>query len=149
MKEAYGGVTNLYLFMFFFVIYVCFLAIALNFAKTYRVKNYVIDVLEQNQYNGDLDSASSIKAKLDTCFDWVPYKGNEDYARNYCLGYNSEFGGTTKCYDHGGIVVISKGTEAYPYYQVIAFFTVEFPLFSIDGFRVPISGETMIINQPR
>lgn len=147
MKEAYGGVTNLYLFMFFFVIYVCFLAIALNFAKTYRVKNYVIDVLEQNQFDGNLNNANSIKDKLDAYFNWVPYKGNDDVAVNYCSNYNQDVG-SAKCMSYNGISIISKGTDASPYYQVVAFFTVEFPLFSINGLSVPISGETMIINQP-
>ena len=68
MKEAYGGMTNIYLFLFFFVVYVSFLAFALQFAKAYRVKNYVIDVLEQGQYDGrsieNSGTNSTIESKL-------------------------------------------------------------------------------------
>ena len=53
MQEAFGGMSMMKMFMIFFVIYVCFMAIALNFAKIYRVKNYVINTLEQYQYSGD------------------------------------------------------------------------------------------------
>lgn len=78
MKEAYGGMTNIYLFLFFFVVYVSFLAFALQFAKAYRVKNYVIDVLEQGQYDGgsieNNGTNSTIESKLNNYFNSIPYK---------------------------------------------------------------------------
>ena len=53
MKDAFGGSIMIYLFMIFFVIYVALIGVALNFAKIYRIKNNVINILEQNQYSGD------------------------------------------------------------------------------------------------
>lgn len=87
MKEAYGGATNLYLFLFFFVVYVSFLAFALQFAKAYRVKNYVIDALEQGQYDGEaMDSGTNreIAEKLHKYFLSIPYTGVNNIADDFC-----------------------------------------------------------------
>ena len=141
MKESFGAATNMYLFMFFFIIYVCFFAIALNFAKTYRIKNYVVDVLEQYQYDGGkIENYSFIKSKLDEYFDFVPYKGYNTYASNYCKDIGDN------CEDYGGASVIALGSDDARYYRVVVFFKVEFPLLEVASFYIPISGETVIIN---
>lgn len=49
MKEAFGGVFMIRLLLVFIVVYVSFSAVSLNYAKAFRVKNKVIDFIEQNQ----------------------------------------------------------------------------------------------------
>ena len=46
MREAIGGALLIKLVMFFIVIYVCFLAIAVNYSVTFRVKNQIINLIE-------------------------------------------------------------------------------------------------------
>ena len=49
MRDAFGGVFMMRLMLVFIVIYVAFTAISFKYAKSFRVKNKVIDFVEQNQ----------------------------------------------------------------------------------------------------
>ena len=52
MRDAFGGAFMIRLFLVFVCIYMFFTAIALNYAKAFKVKNKVIDYLEDNEiYN--------------------------------------------------------------------------------------------------
>lgn len=55
MRDAFGGIFTINLLMVFIVIYVAFTAVSLNYARAFRVKNAVIDYIEQNEVS-DLDS---------------------------------------------------------------------------------------------
>lgn len=55
MRDSFGGVFMIRLMLVFLFIYVSFTAISLNYAKAFRIKNKVIDFVEQNQIL-DLDS---------------------------------------------------------------------------------------------
>ena len=46
MRDAFGGAFMIRLFLVFIFIYMFFTAIALNYAKAFKVKNKVIDYLE-------------------------------------------------------------------------------------------------------
>lgn len=137
VKDAYGGAFSIWLFMFFFIIYVCFIAVALQFAKTYRVKNYVINVLEQYQYTGaQNDSALS---KLDTYLDGVPYNMDSTLAQKKC---SKSYGEKATIYK--GVCIVPEGETDAPYYKVVVYFVAEFPLFNLN-LTIPISGETKVI----
>ena len=145
MKEAYGGATNLYLFLFFFVVYVSFLAFALQFAKAYRVKNYVIDVLEQEQYDGkDINDGTNteIAKKLDGYFSSIPYTGVDKIAKDFCNDNNNNNGPSANSYK--GACIIKRGAEDAPYYKVFTFVDFNLPLLDVD-LKIPVGGETMII----
>ena len=49
MRDAFGGAFMIRLFVVFIFIYMFFTAIALNYAKAFKVKNRVIDYLEDNE----------------------------------------------------------------------------------------------------
>ena len=49
MRDAFGGAFMIKLFLVFIFIYVGFTAIALNYAKAFRVKNKIIDFIETNE----------------------------------------------------------------------------------------------------
>ena len=49
MRDAFGGVFMMRLFLVFIVIYVGFTALSLNYAKAYRVKNNVISFIEEKE----------------------------------------------------------------------------------------------------
>lgn len=132
MKETLGGTLTIWLFLFFFVIYVTFIGVALQFAKIYRVKNYVINTLEQSQFTvGD----ENVFSKLDTYLDGVPYNTSNDIAKDNC---------TDDGIVHHGVCIIPEGDSDNPYYKVIVFFVAEFPFFDIN-MTIPASGETKVI----
>lgn len=49
MRDAFGGVFMIRLFLVFIVIYVAFTAVSLNYAKAFRVKNSIISFIEENE----------------------------------------------------------------------------------------------------
>lgn len=49
MRDAFGGAFMIRLFLVFIFIYMFFTAIALNYAKAFKVKNRIIDYLEDNE----------------------------------------------------------------------------------------------------
>ena len=58
MRDAFGGSFMLKLFIVFIFIYVFFIAIALNYAKAFKVKNKIIEYIETNEIV-DLDNMSA------------------------------------------------------------------------------------------
>ena len=160
MKDAYGGTMMLYLFMIFFLLYVSIIGVALNFAKIYRIKNNVINILEQYQYNGDstnsitlgsnsVSASSSIKDLLEDYLDSVPYNFRLE---NYNTVLDQNFSFEDKCPGGDsvlgslGLCVIQKGdsnTKNY-YYDVTVYHVIELPILNIS---IPITakGETKVI----
>ena len=49
MRDAFGGVFMIRLMLVFVFIFVSFTAISLNYAKAFRIKNRVIDFIEQEE----------------------------------------------------------------------------------------------------
>ena len=49
MRDAFGGVFMIRLFLVFIVIYVAFTAVSLNYAKAFRIKNEIISFIEENE----------------------------------------------------------------------------------------------------
>ena len=49
MRDAFGGVFMMRLFLVFIVIYVAFTTVSLKYARAFRVKNSVISFVEENQ----------------------------------------------------------------------------------------------------
>lgn len=58
MRDAFGGTFMIQVFLVFILIYICFTALSLNYAKAFKVKNAVIDYLESNEIT-DLSSLNS------------------------------------------------------------------------------------------
>ena len=54
MRDAFGGIFMIRLMLVFVFIFVAFTAISLNYAKAFRIKNKVIDFVEQEEIM-DLD----------------------------------------------------------------------------------------------
>ena len=49
MRDAFGGTFMLQLFFVFIIIYIGFTAVALNYAKAFKVKDKVIEYIENNE----------------------------------------------------------------------------------------------------
>ena len=95
MREAFGGTFLSKLTMVFLVIYIIFIAMALNYAKAFKTKNGIIDYIERyegfNEY-----SQSAIDSYLDRIGYNVPTQGPDGsyadshpnavcYDRGYCI----------------------------------------------------------------
>ena len=49
MRDAFGGAFMIQIFLIFILIYICFTAMALNYAKAFKVKNAIIEYLESSE----------------------------------------------------------------------------------------------------
>ena len=49
MRDAVGGTFMIKLILVFLAVYIIFMGAALNYAKAFRVKNKVMDIIEQNE----------------------------------------------------------------------------------------------------
>ena len=49
MRDAVGGTFMMYVLLVFLAVYIMFVAVAFNYARAFRVKNKVIDIIEQNE----------------------------------------------------------------------------------------------------
>lgn len=68
MRDAFGGVFMMRLMLAFIIIFVAFSAVSLNYAKAFKIKNQVIDLVEQQEilnindvkkYFGELESIAN------------------------------------------------------------------------------------------
>ena len=144
MRESFGGAFMLKLVLIFIIIYVSFMAMAITYAKAFRVKNGVIDILERYQYEGASDYGS-VEEPLETYLNAIPYHERSDSTVNYC-DKEAKKEGKTYVVNSNGVCIIDMSTNnEYGYYKVITYISIkDFPFFDINVI-FPISGETKTI----
>lgn len=141
MKEATGSTFMIYVLLIFLAVYITFVAVALNYAKAFRVKNSVIDIIEQNE---GIDEFGDENVK-GTVIDLIETRLN-DYS--YMVNLSSETKNKYKdytCYDMGYCIkkVDDLGRE---YYGVVTFVELSMPFINFD-ITIPIKGETRVIER--
>lgn len=57
MKDSFGGSIMIYIIILFLGIYIVFIALTLRYAQSFKVKNRIIDWIEQ--YDGDIDTLNN------------------------------------------------------------------------------------------
>jgi len=149
MKEAVGGTFMIYVLLIFLAVYITFVAVALNYAKAFRVKNSVIDIIEQNEGMDESDFNSregnintgvtgQINAKLKDYNYYINLSSNE--VDKYCGKEENHFG--------LGYCINSKSNDlGREYYQVVTFVQIKFPFLDNLSITIPIRGETRVIER--
>ena len=61
MRDAFGGAFMIKIFLIFIIVYVCFTALALNYAKAFKVKNAIIDYLEDKEIGSIKNMSADLK----------------------------------------------------------------------------------------
>jgi len=150
MRDAFGGTFMLKLAIIFIVIYISFMAVTINYAKAFRVKNQIINIVEQYQFAGSSDN--EVIGIIDDYLREVPYNfSGSNSLENKC----KEIAGPEKVnsgdytYTENGACIISNGTlgrygSSSRYYKVVTFINIDFSFFDIE-MTIPISGETKVI----
>lgn len=148
MRESFGGAFMIKLVLVFIVIYITFMAVAIDYAKVFRVKNNVINILEQNQFEF---KDSEVVNTIDEYLGSAAYNEYGNNSVKYDCG-GIEFGtantnknvlltGNGVCITRLGDITNNKNI----YYKVTAYISIEFPFFDLY-FTIPISGETKIVS---
>lgn len=139
MKEGIGGTFMIYVLLIFLTLYICFVAVAFNYARAFKVKNKIIDIIEQNEGIVDFNNNDSVIGEINSYLGTVSYNvptigisdcpiTEYDYissARGYCIG---------------------KVGNNPSYYKVKTFIKLEVPFLNI-GFTIPVKGETRKIER--
>lgn len=133
MREAMGGALLLKLVMIFIVIYVCFLAVAINYSITFRVKNQIINLIEE--YEG-YDLA---KNKIEE------YVANVGYYRAF-NAFDNDKSCTDGYYSSGYCIqpISYANSKRGMHYRVTTYVSFDFPIIG-RLMNFPVSGETKVI----
>lgn len=138
MRDSFGGAFMLNMALVFIVVYIAFLAVAINYAKAFRVKNNVINILEQYQYAGGPHEQAIREVE-----EYLPRASynmaNNDKVEQHCDDQSNSF-----LTDHGVCIINESGRRSPMYFKVITYISIDFPFFNIH-LTVPISGETKSI----
>ena len=130
MREAVGGALLIKLLMFFIVIYVCFMAIAVNYSITFRVKNQIINLIEA--YEG-YDLAEEHIKEYVASVGYYKANGNMMVEED-CINAASV----------GGYCIEELTSTRGTYYKVTTYVSFDFPIVGrLTNF--PVSGETKVI----
>lgn len=153
MRDAVGGTFMMYVLLVFLAVYITFVAVAFNYARAFRVKNKVIDIIEQNEGIDDYRNTSGAIGDIENYLNSVSYNVNSNgnsVTSNNCPGYvdNSDdhyFNNRGYCISrYTATSDINGGTASY--YKVTTFVRLEIPFLNL-GFTIPVKGETRKIER--
>ena len=82
MRDAFGGTFMIQIFIVFILIYISFTALALNYAKAFKAKNFIVDYLEENEIY-ELDGPAIEYAEMDRIFEEELLVGLNYKANNF------------------------------------------------------------------
>lgn len=148
MRDAVGGSFMIKLILVFLAVYIIFMAAALNYAKAFRVKNRVMDIIEQNEGMEEADfnnlsgtNNSGVAGRINEYLNTVSYNVS-------LTEKNKENKGV--CFDKGYCIEKVESTNIAgvynTYYKVTTFVKIEFPFLKMN-FTIPITGETRKIER--
>ena len=136
MRDAFGGAFLIKVMLIFLGIYVAFMAVALNYAKAFKVKNYIINVIEQ--YEGVSEEAYNTVNNYINGIGYNPAFDVTDLG-SACINATNINGKAAYC-----IISLSSNEVRGTYYRVTTYMRFQLPFFGID-IKVPISGETRVV----
>ena len=146
MKEGIGGTFMIYVFLIFLAVYTAFLAVAFNYARAFRVKNKITDIIEQNEGITSYTDVSteSVLGQIDEYLGEVSYRIEGFTKNNYCpddVYANLDRG---YCINKTSHVIDGMIIE---YYKVTTFIKLEIPFLEWFSYTIPIKGETRKIER--
>lgn len=142
MRDAFGGTFMIELMLIFLAIYIAFIAVALNYAKAFKVKNEIINIIEQNEGIDDYNNNTGVIGKINSRLQSMSY-----YVK--IENRNNQLNDNTHCYEEGYCIIETNSTINginASYYEVVTYIRIELPFFGLN-FTVPIQGETRMIER--
>lgn len=134
MRDAFGGAFMIKIILIFLSIYIVFMALALNYAKAFRVKNQIINYIEQ--YEGYEPAENAISTYIQSVSYYVPITSIQGSTT-----------GDRTCYDIGYCItpkITADEAGNRTYYLVETYIRLEFPFFNLNV-TIPIRGETRVV----
>jgi len=130
MRDAFGGAFSVKLMLIFLMLYVSFMCVALSYARAFRVKNRIINIIEQNE--GYVQGATTeIDNEINEYLKRAGYHITYDDVES--VSSCGELKGRGYC-----IVPMSSNPT---YYKVETYMVFRIPILNIK-FPISIEGET-------
>ncbi len=133
MKEAFGGIFNIFYLMIFLVIVIGVLGLTFSYTKAFKMKNAIISVIEEYEGSGcypemDDDSVSDSACRQEILRRAQDLKYNPVSLN--CTGDCSENGGLCKaadlyCYE---MRTVHKDNKKYATFRVVTQVDINFPI---------------------
>ena len=126
MRDAFGGAFMIKLFLVFIIIYVSFTALALNYAKAFKVKNKIIEYIETNETVDFSNMTAAELMNMQSFFDNEIHGNMNYFATLNCSG--------SEIYCQNGIKIEEKGSAtntAGKYYRVTTAFGWNINFFNV------------------
>ena len=153
MKEAFGGTFLMYLLMIAIVIFVTFLAETLKYVQAFRVKNTIINYIEQ--YGGFTDYVKDtlLEDNATGYLKKVGYKGalpaGDDYIDSIPKIANAGKDSTYCSKNYGYCVILESCDGKVAYYRVVTNMTLNFTeVIGASGIQIGVPGETRYVVVP-
>lgn len=124
MRDAFGGVFMMRLMLVFIVIYVAFTAVSLNYAKAFKIKNKIIDVVEQKEITDIASFFNGGNGKNTEQFDNIISRANYTKQCNNGNGEIKNKDGAATGYCYRGIIIEkneAKSTKDTIYYNIYTY----------------------------
>ena len=145
MRDAFGSTFMFRIIIIFIVMYVTFATIAVSYAKTFRLKNRVVDIIEQSQLNyGDLGTNAFLASDVVNDVDAFLAKHNYSYmdkVRRECENQSDGESGIGHVTKNGACILPVEYQGGHYYYRVTLYMIISIPLINYDAV-IPVSGET-------
>lgn len=143
MRDAFGGAFSIKLMLIFLILYVSFICVALNYARAFRVKNRIINIVEQYEgYCGN--TREKIADEINSYLASTGYSVSEsavenvkgdclnDMGRGYCI--------------YSNISNFSDECTARNIYTVETYMIFTIPIINVH-FPIVIKGETRVVER--
>lgn len=140
MNESFGSTFMFRILVIFIVFFICFECFAVNYAKTFRIKNGVVNRLEQYRYDGSggSEAVDVVRNYLEaSTYNPVVAKASADCSAK----------GGDPLYTGSGVCIIKNRSTVNDveeiYYRVYLYITYKIPV--LGTFVMPVGGETDVI----
>lgn len=136
MRDAFGGAFSIKLMLIFLMLYVSFMCVALSYARAFRVKNRIINIVEQKE-GYVMGQTTAIDKEIDQYLDGA----------GYYVTYNDVKSVSSCSSLQGRGYCILQMANNPTYYKVETYMIFKIPIIGIK-FPISIEGETRRIETP-
>lgn len=143
MKEAIGNASVFGLAIAFIGIMILVFLSSLNYTKAFKIKNRLVDIIEQYDDGYSIGNRDAINTQIETVLREIGYGVNT--SNKQCP--NIEKNGKTytvlnNTYNYRYCIYEFSSTRG-SYYKVIAYMQLDIPVIG-EYIQIPVSGETKV-----
>ena len=146
MRDAFGGAFSINLMLIFLVLYVSFICVALNYSRAFRVKNRIINIIEQ-QEGYTVGYENSAEDQIKTYLVNAGYNIQESQVNGTGISNKNVICNGCTFYQPGYSIAEVPTGAGNSYYYVETYMVFTLPVINVH-IPIRIGGETRLIEIP-